>query len=173
MIKRYIAIAAVSAVSAAAMYFLNKATKEKEKSTEAKEKTGLRNPVSVVTKEDFLQAGISVDPPEGASNIFWLTIDGQTPVYSLDYFIGQNEYNLRVKRCDKLEDISGMYYTWTEELTASDGGARAVIQTVDGEAGICLWYRDGYTVSLSVRGEVDSNCVESAFHLLNESLSFS
>ena len=35
------------------------------------------------------------------------------------------------------------------------------------------WYRDGYTVSLSVRGEVDSDCVESAFHLLNESLSFS
>ena len=74
MIKRYIAIAAVSAVSAAAMYFLNKANKEKEKSTEAKEKTELRNPVSVVTKEDFLQAGISVDPPEGASNRLLSTV---------------------------------------------------------------------------------------------------
>ena len=38
------------------------------------------------------------------------------------------------------------------------------------EAGICLWYRDGYTVSLSMRGDVNMEELESMFQFLNHSL---
>ncbi|MBQ8996246.1 MAG: hypothetical protein IJ091_10570 [Oscillospiraceae bacterium] len=164
MMKRLLALAALSAASAGVMFILKKAEKNRE------EKTTVTNPVHVVTREDFVKNGITVDVPEKAVNTFWLTIDGQPTVYSLDFFLDQNEYNLRLKKSDKLEDISGMYYTWTEEATVTDGGARAVIQTVDGEAGICLWYRDGYTAALSMRGEVTPEKLDNMFHVLNQSL---
>ena len=164
MLKRLAAVAALSAASAAAMFIVKKM---EAKSTEDAE---MRNPVHVVTKEDFSNAGIEVDVPENAVNVFWLTIEGIPLLYSLDFFVDGNEFNLRLKKSDKLDDISGMYYTWENEETVTDSGSRAVIQTVDGEAGICLWYRDGYAVSLSMRGDADQKALESMFTFLNQSL---
>ena len=164
MMKRLIALAALSAASAAAMFIV------KKMEAKSNEEAGTRNPVHVVTKEDFIKAGIKVDTPENAVNVFWLTIEGIPLLYSLDFFVDGNEFNLRLKKSDKLDDISGMYYTWEDEETVSDNGARAVIQTVDGEAGVCLWYRDGHTVSLSMRGNADRDALESMFRFLNQSL---
>lgn len=164
MMKRLIALAALSAASAAAMFIVKKM--EAKSSNEA----SMRNPVHVVTKEDFAEAGINVDVPEEAVNVFWLTIEGVPTLYSLDFFVSGNEYNLRMKKSDKLDDISGMYYNWSEEKTVSDGDTRAVIQTIDNEAGICLWYRDGYTLSLSMRGNVSMEDLDSMFQFLNHSL---
>ena len=164
MVKRLIALAALSAASAAAMYIVKKM---EAKSTK---EASMRNPVNVVTKEEFANAGIKVDVPEDAVNVFWLTIEGIPLLYSLDFFVNSNEFNLRLKRSEKLDDISGMYYSWNEEKTVSDNGTRAVIQTVDDEAGICLWYRDGYTISLSMRGNVTMEDIESMFQFLNQSL---
>ena len=167
MIKRLIALTALSAASAAAFYIVKKM--EAKSTNEA----NTRNPVHVVTKEYFIKDGICVDAPENAVNIFWLTIEGVPLLYSLDFFVDGIEYNLRLKKSDKLDDISGMYYTWEYEETVSDNGTRAVIQTVGEEAGICLWYRDGYTVSLSMRGSANSEALGAMFHTLNESLSIS
>ncbi|MBR3355048.1 MAG: hypothetical protein IKG47_06775 [Oscillospiraceae bacterium] len=166
MMKRLIALAALSAASAAAMYIV------KKMETKSTNEASMRNPVHVVTKEVFAEAGIKVDVPENAVNVFWLTIEGIPTLYSLDFFVDGNEYNLRIKKSDKLEDISGMYYSWAEERTVSDGDTRAVIQTIDNEAGICLWYKDGYTVSLSMRGSVTMDEIKSMFQLLNNSLVF-
>ena len=91
MVKRLIAIAALSAASAAAMYIVKKM--EAKSTNEA----SMRNPVNVVTKEDFANAGIKVDAPEDAVNVFWLTIEGIPLLYSLDFFVNGNEFNLRLK----------------------------------------------------------------------------
>ena len=165
--NRILPLAALAAVTGLAAALIRK-----KAVTDAEENTGLENPIRVVTPKEFEQAGIRITVPTDASAVHWLTIQGSTMIYSLDFFLGEDEYTFRTKRSFRLEDISGMYYIWENEKTVQNSDTRASIQTVDGVAGICLWYRDGHICSLSLKGDANPDKLENIFRSLDDGLKF-
>ena len=158
--KRLLSLAIVAAATAVAYVIASK----KEESAE---KTEPGNPVTVVSEKEFADAGILLQLPEDAANVFWMTIRETPLLYSLDFFRGETECNLRIRKTVSLENLSGMYFPWTAEETVTDGSTRAVIQTSSDEAGIVLWYRDGYSLSLSMKGDVSFEKLDSLFRFFN------
>lgn len=168
MMKRLLSLAIVAAVSAAAYVIASKS--DSESKDEPKDEAQLTNPVTVVSEKEFLDAGIRLRLPEDAVNAFWMTVRGIPLLYSLNFFIGETEYNLRIRRSTSLQNLSGMYFPWTAEETVSDGDTRAVIQTSSDEAGIALWYRDGCSISLSMKGAVTFEAMDEMFRFFNSSM---
>lgn len=161
--KRLLSLAIVAAASAVAYVIASR----KE---EPREETQPGNPVTVVSEKEFADAGILLRLPEDAVNVFWMTIQGLPMLYSLNFFLDETECNLRIKKTVSLENLSGMYFPWTAEETVTDGSTRAVIQTSSDEAGIALWYKDGYSLSLSMKGAVSFEKLDSLFRFFNGTL---
>ena len=163
--KHLLSLAIVAAASALAYVIANKVTAEEDTDTQ------LANPVTVVSEKEFSEAGITLSLPEEAVNVFWMTIKAIPLLYSLNFFVGKSECNLRLQKSSNLRNLSGMYFPWTKEETVTDEGTRAVIQTSSDEAGIALWYRNGYSISLSMKNDVSVEKLDEMFRFFNGSMS--
>lgn len=111
----------------------------------------LSNPWVTLTEAP---AGLPLRLPEGAENALWRALPamGLTEVqFTLDGLA----YTARCMPCGAREDISGMYYRWTEERLLPLGAHEALMMTAPcdgGTAMVCLWYdaEAGMTAALSV-----------------------
>lgn len=111
------------------------------------ETEGMANPWEESDSEDiFASLGIFVTPPEGASDVsFEKNMDESIAqmLFKLDEPDPNMKYTYRVKKSEKFEDISGLYYDWDVDADCMVGAcegktyrAFADGQTIDS----VLWY---------------------------------
>ena len=116
---------------------------------------GIANPM----KESGVAAlrkhfGCPLSLPEGAEEQKSYLIAGK--LGELRFTLDGVRYTARMQKTSAVEDITGLYYQWTDvrDLTVSSCNAPAVCYTHDGNEKVTalLWYEDGLTRSLSCEG---------------------
>lgn len=111
------------------------------KTQEEPQSLGLKNPVHETDAEGLFEAtGIHLNAPEKAEDLRWSWIDSSEapPLAQLDFSLDGAQFCLRAKQSQIREDISGLYYDWTEYGEAGAGPWTAEICT-DGSAGFACW----------------------------------
>lgn len=107
------------------------------------EPVGMPNPLHE-TDEDGLAAavGIPLPAPEGAEELrwSWIELSGDKPIAQMNFTLDGRRYYLRAQAASSLEaeDISGLYFDWTESGEAEVAYCPAVWHT-NGEAGYIAW----------------------------------
>lgn len=87
------------------------------------------------------QLGFALGVPEGAENVEYFILSGDTE--ELRFTLDGLNYTARLKPTADFEDISGMYYTWTNTLDDELEGRECKLMRYNGEDGdidLCLWY---------------------------------
>ena len=108
---------------------------------------GVVNPISVSSLEAMeAELGIPADRfaalPEPAVRRY----NVEPVLFELEFMWEEGSCTLRLSPGEGQGDISGMYFSWTEE--AEGEGYRI---SLDGEGhGICLWEAEGFTWSLAL-----------------------
>ena len=122
-----------------------------------KNQTRIANPVVESSYEEIQQKlGITFGIPKDAENIFYSIIAGE--LAQADFVWQEAECTARVKASTttELEDISGFYYEWKQEVEIPVGYNTATVrwlETKEGDTiGICIWQDivPGLTYSVSM-----------------------
>lgn len=132
-----------------------------EKETEpAQTETGMANPwVDITEAEATALISNLFGTPEGASNVVWSKLEGDSPMVQMSFDLDGLSFVARAKSTgDTAEDISGMYYDWTvEDETTLAGWAGGMMTAVthryvgtDEYADLCTWYNIETGVSYSL-----------------------
>jgi len=139
-----------------------------DKTASAEEGTvGLANPVQDSTKEEIRQLdGVVMEEPEGASDVRYSRITTEPVIDQMQFSYDGDDCCYRIAKTDELQDISGMYYEWESEpvMITSDFGYE--IRTSIEGAGVCQWYADGHSYSVSVTENATKEKLETLFMLL-------
>ena len=129
--------------------------------TTANKTIGLPNPVQESTAEDITkELNVKFAVPDGAKNIRYSIIAGN--LAQMDFIWNEAECTARIKRDAESEDISGFYYTWSNETPCTVGEnagiAKWQITEVGEVVGICLWQNkaSNLTYSVSMKKNADS-----------------
>ncbi len=102
---------------------------------------GLPNPLVEKTEEEIKEEfGFTFGKLKNEKDVKFYVIDGKMveKIFKLD----NTEITLRVTPAIEFEDISGMYYTWTEEDGKVKNRDAKIMGAKDenGSAQVCLWY---------------------------------
>lgn len=124
--------------------------------TDSDFKNGVINPLVKSDADGVAQKlGFALGVPDGAENAEYFILAGDTEElrFTLDGLV----YTARLKATAGFEDISGMYYTWTNTLDDTIGGCKCKLMRYSGDEGdidVCLWYdaAPGLMYSLTVWG---------------------
>lgn len=133
------------------------------------------NPVMQVDEAQQLElTGVTLNAPEGAEDVSRSVIlEDEHPTAVVSFTYEGRTYDYRCKSTGELEaeDITGLYFDWTEEQKGEVQGREATIRTCD-EAGSILWLDvvPGFTYSLSCGGSVDADTLSSVANLVFEEL---
>ena len=94
--------------------------------------------------------------PEGASIVTYRVSDSMMAESTFD--LGDTQCRLTMKRTDRFEDISGLYYNWDEESEIKINGKDAILYKY-GKVSCCMWYddTDGTMYCVSVIGDGSSS----------------
>ena len=102
------------------------------------------NPMTGTTREALeADTGIDLGPLGGVDNVSFYRIDTQDKVIANAQFECDGvSYDYRAAAAAGPEDISGMYYTWTQETAAAvgDSGVEGSVRLSDEGAGVISWY---------------------------------
>jgi hypothetical protein len=83
-------------------------------------KTQIPNPVHTTTVAKLTQMGYSLPLPSDAQDAAYSTIDtgenSSTPLAQVTYSVSGREYTCRALKTEAVEDISGIYADWSENL---------------------------------------------------------
>ena len=83
-------------------------------------------------------------------------------LFELEFVHGEAPCTLRLSPGEGQGDLSGMYFTWTEEL---EGEGYQIF--LDGAGhGICLWDADGFTWALSLDESADAGVLAEIYGLI-------
>ena len=153
----WLLFAANTAIIASAIYLLSQ-----DKEDEETYNTSLANPWAIVTKDTILKK---------IANAFVVDAKYQ-PMYLLNEYLGLAEtrftdietgieWNVRVQKTNKAEDISGMYYCWnddnngfTKEVEVDGVTYRQLSCYSEGtNIYVAYGYKDGYTICYSCISE--------------------
>lgn len=89
--------------------------------------------------------------PDGAENVFY-RINESDRLAEMNFNLNGMEFSARMKPTESLEDISGLYYEWADELSGSVAGADAKFRSAVADAETLqnvLWFdKKGMTYSL-------------------------
>lgn len=132
-----------------------------EDNTGSEDSSTITNPVSESTAQNIYdQLGISFDIPDRAADVSYSIIDTGE-----DNGIAQAQFTLdgvscyyRIVSAAGLEDISGMYYSWTTEEDCQINGSTGNLKYISGQQGVCFWYNgdSGLLYSISVESGASS-----------------
>lgn len=104
------------------------------------------NPMEEVSADTLSsQLGVSLVPPEGSSDVKYFIISGT--LGNVQFMYDGKKYDYRVQKTDKLEDVSGVYLA--DPITPEDLADTQGFGKGDGEYCVYLWYKDGYSYSVS------------------------
>ncbi|MBR6360669.1 MAG: hypothetical protein IKS04_02635 [Clostridia bacterium] len=141
-------------------------SKSPEAPEQESEEMSLVNPMVESDPGSILKAvGFSLKVPEGTENVSYYLISGE--MGQADYMKDGNIYTVRIKRTGSLEDISGMYYTWTVNKECEVNGCDGFIHICDiddEKASSIVWFDDevGVTHTISVNNAVTEEELMSA-----------
>ena len=116
------------------------------------------NPMVESSPEEIKKAvGFSLEVPEEIKDASYYLISGE--LGQADYMKDGNAYTVRIKRSDEIEDVSGMYYSWTVDKDCKINGCDGFIHicdTDDEKASSIVWFDEevGVTHSISVNNAV-------------------
>jgi len=94
--------------------------------------------------------------PKGASIVTYRVSDSMTAESTFD--LKESQCRLTMKKTDRFEDISGLYYNWDEEGEIKINGKEAILYKY-GKVSCCMWYddSDGTMYCVSVIGDVSDS----------------
>lgn len=135
------------------------------------------NPVLEVDEAGQLEkTGVALHAPEGAADELRTVIqaEGESPIAAIAFTYEGKPYEYRCQSTasvDAPDDISGMYFDWTEETEAEVQGRAAQVRVCD-EAGCVLWLDvvPGFTYALSCTESVDAQTLVNVANLVFEEL---
>ena len=105
-------------------------------------KSDVANPLVESDADEILQQiGFALGIPEGAENVQYFILNGDTEEvhFSLDGL----DYVARLKSTASFEDISGMCYEWTNTVDSELNERECKLMRycgTDGDIDLCLWY---------------------------------
>lgn len=106
--------------------------------------------------------------PEGASVVTYRVSDSMMAESTFD--LGDTQCRLTMKRTDRFEDISGLYYNWDEESEIKINGKDAILYKY-GKVSCCMWFDDSdgtmYCVSVIGDGSSSVNVEELSAEVFN------
>lgn len=118
----------------------------------------LPNPMKSVTREDQVQSGLVLDAPEKSENVSWFLIETGTdyPMSEVRFTYQGTDYYYRARPTGslELEDISGLWYEWTEKTEGKVLYCDAEVKSCDKAA--CVNWLDivpGVVYSIGTTGE--------------------
>lgn len=127
---------------------------------------GVVNPLSESDLAALAQeTGVVLELPEETFQQLHVTRINTEPVlYSLE-FVGEDgeAYTFRLTCSDAQEDISGMYYKWSEEWPCEEA---CTVRLNGSGQGVCLWQADGKTFSLAMKENAAGEKLEAMYHRL-------
>lgn len=117
----------------------------------------IANPVHPSSMEQIQTLdGISLVLPKASENAAWSRIyhDKQPVAAQLVFQLDGIRYCYRATKSQTLQDISGMYYTWTTDMLTD--GVQYLVN--DHGQGVALWLLDGicYSLSMDEKASLDS-----------------
>ena len=140
------------------------------------EKVG-ENVVNPMVKSSYdeirITFGVNFNIPENVSSPTYYIIGGDLAEINF-YYADNTECTARIKKAEKREDISGMYYEWKniEKIDVSECDGKLMMTKSDGKAiQVALWYDkySGFTYSLSAMAKdldgFDITAVAESFYI--------
>ncbi len=112
---------------------------------------GVVNPMQAYTLQEIADdAGVNITlPTEIFAELSVFRYNFEAPLYQIGFkYTDGNNYIFRMQKAEELTDISGMYYSWTQQTEGTDILCR--ISTNDDGQGICLWFDGEYTYCISM-----------------------
>lgn len=141
--------------------------------TEPEPQVGLPNPiVEIEDASDFGKTGVSIDAPEGATDIRYSIISDQ--LAQVDFTLDGVTYTYRAAITENEdEDISGVYETFDEESAISVDGldwyAIIVVKTMkDGNGALASWQYLPAQFTLYTADSVDAETITNLATVLAE-----
>lgn len=124
--------------------------------------TQMVNPMAESTPEELKSTiGVALVSPEGAEDVKYFVINGE--LGEVQFMYDGVEYNYRVQKTDKFEDISGVYLA--DPITPDDLANAEGLGKCDGKYCVYLWYKDGYSYAVSA-ATADHELIETMYALL-------
>ena len=106
--------------------------------------------------------------PGGASIVTYRVSDSMMAESTFD--LKDSQCRLTMKKTDRFEDISGLYYNWDEESEIKINGKEAILYKY-GKVSCCMWYDDSdgtmYCVSVIGDGSSSVNVEELSAEVFN------
>lgn len=104
--------------------------------------SSVQNPLVETDADGIMQQlGLALGVPEGAENVQYFILSGDTE--EMHFTLNGLDYVARLKPTVSFEDISGMYYEWTNTLDDELKGRECKLMRYcgeDGDVDLCLWY---------------------------------
>lgn len=130
------------------------------------EYVGLPNPVRASSRGEIAERfGLDMAAPEGAEEVSYIILDGESPLAQLGYCRDGRSWCYRAAKSAEAADISGMYYEWTRR---AEGAGGAQLRWNDGEAGVIERFdaAEGRMLSLSLGHGADESVLNAEAALL-------
>lgn len=123
---------------------------------------GTANPVHECTMEEMTDAtGITIDAPEGASDVAYAYIEGDAPIAEVTFTLDGQEYCYRAQSsdmtgfgltdpdadpfeafdnaCNAGQELSGLHYTFEDQVSGDIDGREMILAVNAGNAGFAAW----------------------------------
>ena len=115
---------------------------EKETDNATDSQDGVINPLVESDADGVVQQlGFALELPDDAENVEYFILSGDTE--ELRFSRNGLDYIARLKATADFEDISGLYYPWTNTFDDEIKGCKCRLMRYNGDEGdidLCLWY---------------------------------
>lgn len=104
--------------------------------------SGVANPLVESDADEIMQQlGLALGVPENAENVQYFILNGDTE--EMHFTLDGLDYVARLRPTASFEDISGMYYEWTNTDDGELKGRECKLMRYcgsDSDVDVCLWY---------------------------------
>lgn len=126
----------------------------------------LTNPVHECSAEELTEkTGITLQVPITAVAVTYSYIEGDTPLAQVTFTYQGKDYTYRGQKTRTVQDISGMYYTWTKTTNDSEDVPYTCYFTEEGQ-GIAVWYADGTSYTLGMTEDVSETLLVTMYDIV-------
>ena len=132
-------------------------------SPEAAQTVTIVNPMRSCTQAELAEStGFPLLPPENAEDVSYFIYQISTPpMAEMRFTLQGTEYSYRICSATEAEDISGMYFEWTQHQTFTLGSCDAELGWNDSAEGCVTWFdaEAGSNHALSVHSGADPDAL--------------
>ena len=122
---------------------------------------GVANPMQAYTLQEIAaDTGVNITlPTEIFAELSVFRYNFEEPLYQIGFeYTDGNDYIFRMEKAEELTDISGMYYSWTQQTEDADMLCKTSIN--DEGQGICLWFDGEYAYCISMDENANADVLE-------------